>query len=72
VIGSREELERLFAEVEKKYPDGNVPRPAHWGGYRVRPHTIEFWQGRPNRLHDRIEYSWNENAARWVIRRLAP
>jgi pyridoxamine 5'-phosphate oxidase len=72
VIASRQELERLFAEVQAKYPDGNVPRPAHWGGYRVRPHTVEFWQGRPSRLHDRIEYSWNEERAAWVIRRLAP
>jgi pyridoxamine 5'-phosphate oxidase len=71
VIASRQELERLFAEVQAKYPDGNVPRPASWGGYCVRPHTVEFWQGRPSRLHDRIEYGWNEKTG-WVIRRLAP
>jgi len=72
VIASRQELERLFEEVEKKYPDGNVPRPVNWGGYCLRPLAFEFWQGRMNRLHDRIEYSWNENEGRWVIRRLAP
>ncbi len=71
-IESREALEKLFDEIRAKYPDGNIPRPAHWGGYVVRPTRFEFWQGRRSRLHDRIEYGWNEQAQRWVIRRLAP
>jgi pyridoxamine 5'-phosphate oxidase len=71
VVASREELERLLAEVAAKYSPENVPCPSHWGGYRLRPHTMEFWQGRPGRLHDRIEYGLNEGGA-WVIRRLAP
>jgi pyridoxamine 5'-phosphate oxidase len=71
VIGSRAELERRMEELSARYPDGNVPCPPHWGGYRVRPLTFEFWQGRESRLHDRIEYCWNEEAG-WVVRRLAP
>lgn len=71
VIASREELERRVAELTAKYPAGDVPCPGHWGGYRLRPLTIEFWQGGRDRLHDRIEYAWNEQAG-WIIRRLAP
>jgi pyridoxamine 5'-phosphate oxidase len=71
VIGSRQELEQRMQELSAKYPDGDVPCPPHWGGYRVRPLTFEFWQGRESRLHDRIEYCWNEQAG-WVVRRLAP
>jgi pyridoxamine 5'-phosphate oxidase len=71
VIASREDLERRMEELAKQYPDGKAPRPAHWGGYCLRPRVMEFWQGRQSRLHDRIEYAWND-AAGWVIRRLAP
>jgi pyridoxamine 5'-phosphate oxidase len=71
VVASREELERLVAETARKYPGESVPCPGNWGGYRLRPHTMEFWQGRVGRLHDRIEYGLNENTE-WVIRRLAP
>ena len=71
VIPSKEVLEKRMEELKRQYPDGNVPRPAHWGGYCLRPQTVEFWQGRPSRLHDRIEYSRNETSG-WVIRRLAP
>jgi pyridoxamine 5'-phosphate oxidase len=70
-IASRQELEARAAALRARYPDGNVPRPANWGGYRVRPHRIEFWQGRESRLHDRIEYR-REGQAVWTIRRLAP
>jgi pyridoxamine 5'-phosphate oxidase len=71
IVPSREALEQRVAELAEQYPDGNVPCPANWGGYCLRPQTIEFWQGRQGRLHDRIEYSWNE-ANGWIIRRLAP
>jgi pyridoxamine 5'-phosphate oxidase len=58
-------------KIEKKFAGGEIPRPPHWGGYLVRPVTIEFWQGRPNRLHDRMLYSLQENGE-WSIERLAP
>jgi pyridoxamine 5'-phosphate oxidase len=55
----------------QEFADGKVPRPASWGGYRVVPSSIEFWQGRPNRLHDRIRYRRGEDDS-WIIERLAP
>lgn len=70
VIESREIVENNLRSYNAKYPD-NVPRPAHWGGYRVMPVLFEFWQGRPSRLHDRIQYSLTENNI-WKIERLAP
>jgi pyridoxamine 5'-phosphate oxidase len=70
VIESRANLEARFAELQKRFGD-NVPRPPHWGGYRVRPHTIEFWQGQENRLHDRLRYRL-QNDGTWVIERLGP
>lgn len=70
MIGSREDLEKKAAELRIKYGDGNVPRPPHWGGYLVKPVLMEFWQGRANRLHDRIEYRSIEGS--WVKNRLAP
>ena len=63
-IPSRAFLEQQHAELMAKYPDGNVPRPPNWGGYRVLPAVFEFWQGRPSRLHDRIHFSRN---ARWLV-----
>jgi pyridoxamine 5'-phosphate oxidase len=71
VLRSREALEALYADVESRYPDGAIPRPANWGGYRVIPNSIEFWQGRPNRLHDRLLYSRRPEGG-WIIERLAP
>ncbi len=70
VIENRKWLEEKHFEFRQKFSKGFVPRPANWGGYRLKPHTIEFWQGRPNRLHDRIEY-YRDNEL-WKIRRLAP
>jgi pyridoxamine 5'-phosphate oxidase len=69
-VENRELLEQRFAEYSEKFGD-NVPRPPHWGGYRVKPVTIEFWQGRDNRLHDRMRYSLQDNGS-WLIERLAP
>lgn len=71
VIASRRVLEDLQSALLQKYPDGHVPRPSHWGGYRVRPTRLEFWQGGAGRLHDRIEYLRGGDA-QWSIRRLAP
>ncbi|MBM3979092.1 MAG: pyridoxamine 5'-phosphate oxidase [Planctomycetes bacterium] len=69
VIAGREVLEAAHAELTAKYPDG-PPRPPNWGGYRVLPTVIEFWQGRPSRLHDRIRFA--RTASGWARVRLAP
>ncbi|SRX73597.1 pyridoxamine 5'-phosphate oxidase [Aequorivita antarctica] len=70
VVESREVLEKNLAELEKKYENQEVPKPTDWGGFLVKPISIEFWQGRPNRLHDRIRYTLKDDD--WVIERLAP
>ncbi len=70
VIAGREVLEKAHAELMAKFPDGDPPRPANWGGYRVLPTVIEFWQGRPSRLHDRIRFTRAPSG--WVRDRLAP
>ena len=70
VIQNRDWLEKNFVELQAKNPD-KISRPAHWGGYRVKPIIVEFWQGRPNRLHDRLQYTLEENG-QWKIERLAP
>lgn len=67
---SEETLEQNLAEAEERFGDGLVPRPPHWGGFRVIPEAIEFWQGRPDRLHDRFLYRRDDGT--WVIERLAP
>lgn len=71
VIGSREVLEKELEALEKKYEGKEIPRPSNWGGFLVRPVSIEFWQGRPNRLHDRIRYTLQDDYD-WKIERLAP
>ena len=69
-IEDRAALEKRFAEFESRF-GGKVPRPTHWGGYRVKPTVIEFWQGQENRLHDRLRYSLQDDGT-WLIERLAP
>ena len=70
VISSRQMLEAKFDEMKRKFADGEVPLPSFWGGYRVMPETVEFWQGRHNRLHDRFMYRLTDNE--WRIQQLAP
>nr|WP_308294889.1 pyridoxamine 5'-phosphate oxidase [Streptomyces sp. JJ66] len=70
-VASRTELDALYASLAARYPEGaDVPAPPRWGGYRVVPETVEFWQGRENRLHDRLRYRRAGSA--WTVERLAP
>ena len=73
-ITSRGLLEQKVAEIKRKFTDGEVPLPSFWGGFRVVPHSIEFWQGRPSRLHDRFEYNRDDQGDNkpWTIERLQP
>lgn len=71
VIASREFLEKKLKELEQEYNGKEIERPNYWGGYLVRPVSIEFWQGRPNRLHDRIRYRMQKDL-NWKMERLAP
>lgn len=71
VLASRAELDERYAELERRWPPGEtVPMPDFWGGYVVVPDSVEFWQGRPDRLHDRLRYQ--RSPAGWIIERLAP
>jgi pyridoxamine 5'-phosphate oxidase len=72
-VASREELDGAYEEAEIRFPD-TVPTPEEWGGYVVRPHAVEFWQGRPGRMHDRLRYrrSAERGTDGWVTERLAP
>ncbi len=74
VVASREELEQRYADLERRHPVGTpVPVPPFWGGFLVVPHTVEFWQGRENRLHDRLRFRRADDHARgWLVERLAP
>ena len=71
VVAGRRTLEDALADLERRWPPGSaIPRPPHWGGYLLAPDTLEVWQGRPSRLHDRLRY--RRQAEAWVVERLAP
>jgi pyridoxamine 5'-phosphate oxidase len=71
VLASRADLEGRYADLERRWPEGTqVPMPDFWGGYRLRPEQMEFWQGRPSRLHDRFRYTRKQGG--WEVSRLAP
>jgi pyridoxamine 5'-phosphate oxidase len=70
VAPNRETLEQAFAALDRAHPGEEVPRPDWWGGYVLRPDTVEFWQNRPNRLHDRLRY--RRDGGRWILERLSP
>jgi pyridoxamine 5'-phosphate oxidase len=70
VIGSRADLEQRRSELEQRFAGGDVPVPDFWGGLRLAPQTVEFWQGRPDRLHDRLRF--RDDDGRWLVERLNP
>jgi pyridoxamine 5'-phosphate oxidase len=72
VIEGRDVLNQRHTEFAEKFGGAEVPRPPHWGGWLLVPEVFEFWQGRPNRLHDRFRYRRDDNTQDWVIERLAP
>jgi pyridoxamine 5'-phosphate oxidase len=71
-VASRADLEAAVAAVADRYGDGPIPRPPHWGGFRLVPDTVELWQGRPDRLHDRLRYERAARGEPWRIVRLNP
>ena len=70
IIKSRDELENNVIKYQEQFGTGNIPKPEHWGGYILKPTHFEFWQGRPSRLHDRLQYTVRND--KWIIERLAP
>ena len=72
VVPDRATLEAAYAEAEDRWAGRDVQRPGHWGGYRVRPSMVEFWQGRPDRLHDRLRYCLDGDGGVWTVERRAP
>ncbi len=72
IISSRRLLEAKWEEMKRKFAGGEVPLPSFWGGYRVVPREIEFWQGRDNRLHDRLRYRREDPGSAWILERLSP
>ena len=72
LTGGRPELEAAWRGAEERFGDDPVPAPPHWGGFRVVPETVEFWQGRTSRLHDRLRFRRMPAGDSWVVERLAP
>lgn len=72
VVASRQILDERYQQLEAQYPDDNIPMPHHWGGYRVRPDLLEFWQGRHGRMHDRLRYRRSAAEGGWLLERLEP
>jgi pyridoxamine 5'-phosphate oxidase len=72
VLTGRAELDERFAEAERRFGSGEIPAPPQWGGYLIHAETVEFWQGRPDRLHDRLRYTRATDAESWTVERLAP
>lgn len=72
VVGSRAELDQRYAEAELRFGEGEVPLPPAWGGYRVTPTSVELWQGRRGRMHDRLRYRGRDDGVGWTLERLAP
>ena len=70
-IGSRDDLEKKYSSMDKKFQNKKIPRPSYWGGYAVLPASIEFWQGKQNRLHDRLIY-FRQKTGKWKMERLSP
>jgi pyridoxamine 5'-phosphate oxidase len=70
-VPDRAALDERYREAATRFGEAEVPRPDQWGGYLVTPHTVEFWQGRVGRMHDRLRYRRGDGAA-WVVERLAP
>ena len=71
VVSSKKELTDRLISIENKFQGVKIPRPEHWGGYLIKPLSVEFWQGRPNRMHDRIRYTLQKDFS-WKLERLAP
>ncbi len=71
VIACREALEQRYQQLAKQYPEGNIPMPDYWGGYRLKPDMLEFWQGRHDRMHDRLRYRPQQEGG-WLLERLEP
>jgi pyridoxamine 5'-phosphate oxidase len=69
-MADRKVLDDAYAEVAANFDDDKIPPPPHWGGFRVAPQTVEFWQGRPSRMHDRLRYRRSDEG--WAVERLAP
>jgi pyridoxamine 5'-phosphate oxidase len=70
VVADRATLDEAYEQTRRRFGDGDIPAPPHWGGYRVDPDTVEFWQGRTGRLHDRLQYRRTDDG--WVVERLNP